>query len=139
MTHATQTSVWAFPRRSNYDQTYGTSADRAGLASAQDRIKADAQAMKRYRRQLSEYQKRLAAHQQDSKDNSAQLPNESPPILPRKTAGVEDETLVRHATSRDEYEQSIGYPLDGEGAVRPVRAGDTPTGLPATLRQYQPL
>lgn len=139
MTHATQTSVWAFPRRSNYDQTYGTSADRAGLASAQDRIKADAQAMKRYRRQLSEYQKRLAAHQQGSKDNSAQFPNESAPILPRKTAGVEDETLVRHATSRDEYEQSIGYPLDGEGAVRPVRAGDTPTGLPATLRQYQPL
>lgn len=139
MANTTQTSVWAFPRRSNYDQTYGNAGDRAGLESAKKRIAADDRAMDIYELQLSNYQKRLTAHRQKNKDNSAQFPNESAPILPRKTAGVEDETLVRHATSRDEYEQSIGYPLDGEGAVRPVRAGDTPTGLPATLRQYQPL
>jgi hypothetical protein len=139
MANITQTAVWAFPRRSNYDQTYGTSADRASHASARDRIKADAQAMKHYRRQLNDYQKRLTAHRQSSQDNSAQLPNEPAPVQPRKTASAEDETLVRHSTSRDEYEQSIGYPLDAEGAVRPVRAGDTPSGLPAALRQYQPL
>lgn len=139
LANTTQTSVWAFPRRSNYDQTYGSSADRAGLESAKKRIAADDRAMDVYERQLSDYQKRLTAHRQSSRDNSAQLPNESAPLPPRKTASAEDETLVRHANSRDGYEQSIGYPLDGEGAVRPVRAGDTPTGVPATLRQYKPL
>ncbi len=44
----------------------------------------------------------------------------------------------RHANSRDEHEQSIGYPLDAEGAVRPVRAGDSPSGVPATLLEFKP-
>ncbi|MDP3847710.1 MAG: hypothetical protein Q8R10_14925 [Pseudomonas sp.] len=139
MANTTQASVWAFPRRSNYDQTYGNAHDRAGLESARDKIKTDAQAMKSYRRRLNEYQQRLTAHRQASKDVSAQLPNESAPLPPRKTASAEDELIVRHATSRDESAQLIGYPLDGEGAVRPVRAGDSPTGVPATLLEYKPL
>lgn len=133
-----QTPVWAFPRRSNYDQTYGNASDRAGLRNAQERSKTDAQAMKAYRRQLSDYHRRLAAHRQISKDALAQLPNETAPTPPIKTASAEDETLVRHANSRDQYAQSIGYPLDAEGAVRPVRAGDTPTGVPAILQEYKP-
>ncbi|MDX1368467.1 hypothetical protein [Pseudomonas sp.] len=115
MANTTQTSVWAFPRRSNYDQTYGTSADRASLEGAKSRIAADDRAMDIYERQLSDYQQRLTTHRQNNQNNNAQLPNESAPVQPRKTASAEDETLVRHATSRDEYEQSIGYPLDAEG------------------------
>jgi hypothetical protein len=134
-----QTSVWAFPRRSNYDQTYGNASDRAGLASAQEKAKADAQAMKAYRRRLSDYQRRLAAHRQASKDANAQLPNETAPQPPIKTASAQDETLVRHANSRDGNDRTIGYPLDAEGALRPVRAGDSPTGVPAILREYKPL
>jgi hypothetical protein len=134
-----QTAVWAFPRRSNYDQTYGNSTDRAGLEGAKRRVRADKLAMDRYELQLSNYRKRLAAHRQASKDANAQLPNEAPPRQPEKSASAEDEILARHAKSRDGYDQTIGYPLDAEGAVRPVRAGDSPTGVPATLREYKPL
>ncbi|HBS77838.1 MAG TPA: hypothetical protein DD989_04355, partial [Pseudomonas sp.] len=66
MANTAQTPVWAFARRSNYDQTYGSSEDRSGLAGARNRVQADANAMKVYRRQLSHYQKRLAAHRQAS-------------------------------------------------------------------------
>lgn len=134
-----QTAVWAFPRRSNYDQTYGNASDRAGLTNAQEKTKADAQAMKAYRLRLSDYQRRLAAHRQASKDANAQLPNATAPQPPIKTASAQDEALVRHANSRDGNDRTIGYPLDAEGAVRPVRAGDSPTGVPATLREYKPL
>ncbi|QLC72639.1 hypothetical protein LPB260_17905 [Pseudomonas sp. LPB0260] len=134
-----QTPVWAFPRRSNYDQTYGNTSDRAGLQSAQQRVQADKRAMDRYELQLSQYRKRLAAHRKASNDPNAQLPDERMPNPPIKTASTEDETLARHAKSRDTNDQTIGYPLDAEGAVRPVRAGDSPTGVPATLREYKPL
>lgn len=139
MANSTQATVWAFPRRSNYDQTYGNASDRAGLASAREKVKTDAQAMKLYRRQLSEYQKRLAAHRREKQDNSALLPDEKAPMPPRKAATAADEALVQHADSRDKNDRAVGYPLDEEGAVRGVRAGETPTGVPATLREYRPL
>lgn len=138
MANASRTTVWAFPRRSNYDQTYGNASDRAGLASARDKINADAQAMNNYRGQFIEYQRRLAAYRMANNDVAAQLPNEAAPVPPHKTASAEEEILVRHANSRDENEALIGYPLDVEGAVRGVRAGDTPTGVPAILREYKP-
>lgn len=134
-----QTPVWAFARRSNYDQTYGSSEDRSALTSARNRVQADANAMKVYRRKLSNYQKRLEAHRQASNNPIAALPNESSPRPPQKIASADDQALVRHANSRDEYEQSIGYPLDAEGAVRPVRAGGSPTGVPARLLEFKPL
>jgi hypothetical protein len=134
-----QTAVWAFPRRSNYDQTYGNSADRSELECAKQRVLTDKLAMDRYELQRSGYQRRLSAHRQASKDANAQLPNEAPPRLPEKSASTEDEALSRHAKSRDTHSKTIGYPLDAEGALRPVRAGDSPTGVPATLREYKPL
>ncbi|WP_439886629.1 hypothetical protein ACSX1C_13995 [Pseudomonas sp. MBLB4123] len=137
--NTTQATVWAYPRRSNYDQTYGDASDRAGLEGARARVSADSQAMKRYRRQLSNYRKRLAALRLEKRDKNAQLPNEKPPLPPRKTASAQDETIVRHAASRDANEKLIGHPLDEEGAVHGVRAGDSPTGVPATLREYRPL
>lgn len=135
---ATRTTVWAFPRRSNYDQTYGNSSDRSRLASARDKTKTDAQAIKNYRRQLVEYQRRLAAYRKANNDVAAQFPNEAAPVPPRETASAEEKNLVRHANSRDKNEIQIGYPLDEEGAVRGVRAGETPTGVPAILREYKP-
>lgn len=137
--NTSRATVWAFPRRSNYDQTYGNSTDRANLGGALQRVQADKLAMNSYEQQLHNYQTRLAAHRQSSGDVNAQLPNETPPTRPVKTASAEDEALARHAKSRDAYDRTIGYPLDAEGAVRPVRAGDSPTGVPATLREYTPL
>ncbi len=137
--NSAQTPVWAFARRSNYDQTYGNADDRASLEGARRRVQADKLAMDRYELQVSNYQKRLAAHRLSSGNTTNQLPNEAPPRQPVKLATAQDESLARHAKSRDAYEQTIGYPLDAEGAVRPVRAGDSPTGVPATLREYKPL
>lgn len=139
MANSTRATVWAFPRRSNYDQTYGNASDRAGLESARRKIAADEQAIDRYELQLSGYRKRLAAHRREKQDNSALLPDEKAPLPPRRTATAEDEAMVRHADSRDKNDRTVGYPLDEEGAVRGVRAGDTPTGVPATLREYRPL
>jgi hypothetical protein len=139
ITNAAQTPVWAFARRSNYDQTYGNTDDRANLENARRRVQADKRAMDCYELQLSNYQKRLAAHRLSGGDTNNQLPTETPPREPVKLATAQDESLARHAKSRDAYERTIGYPLDAEGAVRPVRAGDSPTGVPATLREYTPL
>jgi len=139
MANSTQATVWAFPRRSNYDQTYGDVSDRAGLESARGKVAADEQALDRYELQLSGYRKRLAAYRLEKKDDNVLLPNEKAPLPPRKTATAQDEAIVRHTDSRDKNDRLIGYPLDEEGAVRGVRAGDTPTGVPATLREYQPL
>jgi hypothetical protein len=60
-------------------------------------------------------------------------------LYPPATASAQDEAIVQHADSRDKNDRLFGYPLDEEGAVRGVRAGDTPTGVPATLREYRPL
>lgn len=137
--NAAQTPVWAFARRSNYDQTYGNADDRANLEGARRRVQADKLAMDRYELKLSNYQKRLAAPGLSNGHTTNQLLTETPPRQPVKLATAQDESLARHAKSRDTYEQKIGYPLDAEGALRPVRAGDTPTGVPATLREYKPL
>lgn len=103
------------------------------------RVQADKLAMNSYEQQVHNYQMRLAAHRQTSGNANAQLPNETPPSRPIKAASAEDEVLARHAKSRDTNDRTIGYPLDAEGAVRPVRAGDSSTGVPATLREYKPL
>ncbi|WXL26382.1 hypothetical protein WG219_02510 [Ectopseudomonas mendocina] len=136
--NTTRCSVWAFPRRSNYDGTYGNASDRAQQAKAVERVKADQAAHEAHAQRLFSYQKRLAAHRQKVKNPQALLPNESAPLPPQRTASDHEKMLARHAQSRDGYESQIGYPLDAEGALRPVRAGDTPSGLPASLLEYKP-
>jgi hypothetical protein len=139
LANTTQTPVWAFARRSNYDGTYGNASDRAQQAQASERVKADALAVKNHNLRLVAYNKRLAAHRANTKNPLAQLTNETAPVPPQKTASDLDRTLNKHAVSRQGHESSVGYPLDAEGAVRPVRAGDTPAGLPSSLREYRPL
>ncbi|KRW58840.1 hypothetical protein [Pseudomonas sp. TTU2014-080ASC] len=136
--NTTRCSVWAFPRRSNYDGTYGNASDRAQQAKAVEKYKADELANKNYKQRLFAYQRRLAAHRKKLNDPTAQLPNEFAPTPPKTTASDLERTLAKHAISREGYENTINYPLDADGAVRPVRAGDTPTGLPATLLEYSP-
>lgn len=136
--NASRTAVWAYPRRSNYDETYGNASERAAIAGARQRIEADRAARERYAQQILEYEKRLKAYRRAQSNSSAQLPDEREPTPPVATATPEDKSLALHANSRDGNEEKIGYPLDEEGAVRGVRAGDTPAGLPATLLEYKP-
>lgn len=136
--NASKTTVWAYPRRSNYDQTYGNSSDRASIARARQRIQADREAQERHVQQRRAYRERLNAYRATQGNKTARLPNEQEPTPPISTATAHDRKLVLHADSRDENARTIGYPLDEEGAVRGVRAGDTPEGVPANLLEYKP-
>lgn len=138
LANATGTEVRAYPRRSNYDQTYGNAQDRAQQETAQKKVLADDRAERAYQVRLSGYRARLAEYRKEQRDPAAQLPNESEPRRPTPSASEQERVLARHANSRKRYEATIGYPLDAEGAVRDVRSGDTPRGLPDGLRSYLP-
>lgn len=138
LANASQATVWAYPRKSNYDETYGTDSERASVEGARRRIDADRAAIERYALQMQEYRKRLEIYRQATGNENAQMPNEPEPTPPIVTATPEEKRLVRHADSRDRNEVSIDHPLDEEGAVRGVRAGDSPEGVPATLLEYTP-
>lgn len=135
---ATGTEVRAYPRRSNYDQTYGNAQDRAQQGAAQRKVAADKTATEVYRARLKSYQRRLAEHRLAQSNPNATLPGETEPQKPVATATNEEQRLARHASSRETYQATLGYPLDAEGAVRDVRSGDTPGGLPHGLRSYAP-
>ncbi|MFJ2539549.1 MULTISPECIES: hypothetical protein [unclassified Pseudomonas] len=138
MADATGTTVWAFPRRSLYDQTYGTNEDRAAVEQAPTKQEADKAASRAYRKNLSDYQRRLTAHRTTSKDPAAQLPNERAPVPPVKTLSEKDAALLKQAQGREHYNDTLGYPLDAEGAVHGVRSGNTPDGVPKKLCEYKP-
>lgn len=139
LANAAGIEVLAYPRRSNYDQTYGNAQDRARQDAAQKKVAADERAVRAYQARLKDYQKRLAEYRTAQKDPAVRLPNESEPLPPAPTASDDERDLSRHTNSRMAYETTIGYPLDAEGALRDVRAGDTPKGLPDGLRSYRPL
>ncbi len=136
---AAGTEVCAYPRRSNYDQTYGNAQDRSQQAMAQRKVAADKAARDAYLVRLKNYQKRLAEYRVAQKDANAMLPEESEPQAPTPSAREHERDLALHANSREKYQATIGYPLDAEGAMRDVRSGDTPRGLPDGLRSYLPL
>lgn len=138
LANATATEVQAYPRRSNYDQTYGNAQDRAQQGEAQRKVAADDRAERAYQVRLSDYRKRLAEYRKEKDDLVAALPNESVPQHPVPSANEHERDLARHANSRRRYEDTLGYPLDAEGAVRDVRSGDTPRGLPKGLCSYLP-
>lgn len=138
LANATGTEVRAFPRRSNYDQTYGNAQDRAQQGEAQRKVTADKAAREVYRMHLKNYQRRLAEYRAAQKDPKAVLPDETAPQAPVASASDVETRLAQHANSRESYQRSLGYPLDAEGAVRDVRSGDTPRGLPSGLRSYSP-
>lgn len=139
LANATCTNVWAFPRRSNYDQTYGNAQDLAQQELAQKRVAADRRAKDAYQIRLKDYQRRLAEHRAVHNDPAAQLPNETAPLPPPPTASEYEQDIALHANSRQKYQKKTGYPLDEEGAVREVRSGKSPDGLPLGLQCYRPL
>ncbi|VXA92907.1 conserved hypothetical protein [Pseudomonas sp. 8AS] len=139
LANAAGTEVRAYPRRSNYDQTYGNAQDRAQQVTAQNKVAADDRGERAYQVRLSSYRKRVDEYRKDKGDPAAALPNESEPRRPTPSANDYERDLARHANSRKKYETTLGYPLDAEGAMRDVRSGDTPRGLPDGLRSYLPL
>lgn len=138
LANAAGTEVRAYPRRSNYDQTYGNAQDRAQQGEAQRKVAADERAERAYQVRLSSYRRRLTEYRKEKNDPAADLPSESVPRPPAPSASEHERRLALHANSRKRYEDTLGYPLDAEGALRDVRSGDTPRGLPDGLRSYLP-
>ncbi|MDD0968427.1 MULTISPECIES: hypothetical protein [Pseudomonas] len=138
MANATRTTVMAFPRRSNYDTTYGTNAERQSVPGTRQRMVSDREAMESYTSKNIEYQRKLAEHRKTAKNPTAELPDEKAPQKPLSTVTDEERKLVAHEDSRSFHEKTVGYPLDALGAHRDVRSGDTPTGVPAHLLEYRP-
>ena len=138
LANATKATVWAFPRRSNYDTTYGTKAERDSVEGIRKQIEADKVTLEQYQKQKTAYERKLAAHRKAANNEFAVLPGEQPPLQPKPVVTEEQCNLVAHADSRLEYQNRIGYPLDALGALRDVRSGDTPDGVPKHLCEYKP-
>jgi hypothetical protein len=124
--------VHAFPRRSLYDQTYGTAEDRRVGAEVLVKKKQYKNAHDRYESELADYRRRAG--------NRKEIPGELPPKAPVRPYSKEQENLALHVESRERYEKdpAIKLPLDAYGAVRPVRSGMTPSGLPVGLKKFTP-
>lgn len=132
----TKAAVKAYPVRSNYDQTYGNAQTNKELKAAQQKTEADMKAGMGHREQLTAYYQRLAAHRAKTQDPAATLPDPAPPA-PEKTASADDVKLIQRAQARDKNAARLKYPLDPQGAVVGVRAGDSPSGLPQRLFTYK--
>lgn len=87
--------VWAFPRRSNYDETYGTGEDRKRVIETQKKINEYKTAQARYLNQRFDYARRAQTMGKEV------IPGDEPPKPPPKPYSVDDENLVRHAQSRE--------------------------------------
>jgi len=139
LANTTKATVWAFPRRSNYDTTYGTAAERESVGGIRQKMSSDRLAQQQYQKNKIAYLRKLAEHRKTVKNDSAELPGEQAPVAPVPTVTEEQRNLLAHVDSRQKYETQIGYPLDALGAHRDVRSGDTPDGVPKQLREYKPV
>lgn len=129
--------VDAFPRRTSYENTFGTSSDRKAALETQRRMDQYKQAQEQYFLQLAVYHKRINAA------NNARIgaePDDPPPEPPVKPYSNEEEKLVIQMEERDNYSKSSRFevPLDKYGAVRPVDSGKTPEGLPMGMKAFRP-
>ena len=135
---AADVRVDAFPRRTSYENTFGTSSDRKAALETQRKIKQYADAQARYSVLLDNYRRRIRAA-----DNARflSLQNEQPPEPPVRPYSDDEEQLALQMKERDRYERSpeFGVPLDKYGAVRPVGSGKTPEGLPMGLKAFRPM
>jgi hypothetical protein len=142
-------TVHAYARRSNYDGTYGTAEERQTGIKTESKVEAYNAKREAYRAELNRYEKQSAAYakkladyrQSSGQANASSLPGEAPPVPPKepvKDFSDKDETLARHTMSQKMNQKECGIPIDEHGAVRPVRAGDTPTGLPDVLLLFEP-
>ncbi|KHK59393.1 hypothetical protein PI86_08670 [Burkholderia sp. A9] len=137
MADAGDVEVRAFPRRSNYDETYGTREELIAAKKTLPKIDEYRREVEAYHRQMAAYRKRTVAL---GKGPMNEIPGEPPPKAPVRPYTDREFKLAEHMKKRGNYESAadIGLPLDPLGAVNPVRSGSTPEGLPMGLRTFRP-
>ena len=149
-------TVYAYARRSDYQDTYGTDKDRkiANDEKLQAKVKEYDRKVEEYRKQKNRYQQQLNDYQKEletyrasgvDKKNATELPGKKapvPPQRPKKDFSDEHGDLARHEMSRKENADKCDIPLDRYGAVRNVKAGETPKApesvLPFALIEFKP-
>ena len=133
---AADVRVDAFPRRTSYENTFGSGSDRKVALETQRKMDQYRREQEQYLRRLNGYRHRLRAA-----DNArvSSPPDERPPEPPVKPYSDEEEKLARQMELREIYKQELGVPLDKHGAVRPVSSGKTPEGLPMGLKAFKPM
>ncbi|MDH0091476.1 hypothetical protein N7373_08470 [Achromobacter mucicolens] len=135
---AADVRVDAFPRRTSYENTFGTSSDRKAALETQRKMEQYKQAQEQYFRLIALYRQRVK-----TSDNARieSVSDEPPPEAPVKPYSEEEEMLVIQMQERDKYSQDseLKVPLDKYGAVRPVGSGKTPEGLPMGLKAFSPM
>lgn len=134
---ATGATIHAYPRRSLYDQTYGSDAERDGQEGAKARVASDNRAKSAFMIKKAGYERRLAEYRLSKKDETAELPGETAPVQPPELANENDKKLLMHAQSRAKNEKNMSYPLDDYGAVGKVRSGNTPLGPPKQQLKFK--
>jgi hypothetical protein len=152
LANATETYVYAYVRRSNYGITYGTDAQRVIANDKQVRktIKNHDDETIKYKEEMRIYENKMRQYKEDSKYNASIKPDQvvkarilgeppKKPQEPQKNFSDEDRKLVDHAISQETNQNLCGIPLDVYGAIGPVKAGSTPTGLPDGLRKFSPV
>ncbi|RQP52723.1 hypothetical protein DF159_29325 [Burkholderia ubonensis] len=129
--------VRAFPRRSNYDETYGTGEELSAAKKTLPKIDQYRREVEAYHRQMAAYRKRTLVL---GKGPMNEIPGEPPPKAPVRPYSERELQLAMHMEGRRKYEKdaNIGLPLDPLGAVNPVRSGSTPEGLPMGLHTFRP-
>ncbi|MNT17520.1 hypothetical protein D3C72_1526700 [compost metagenome] len=129
--------VDAFPRRTSYESTFGTSSDRKAALETQRRMEQYKQAQEQYFLELAAYHQRINAA---NNARTGAEPGDPPPEPPVKPYSNEEERLAIQMEERDNYSKSPKFevPLDKYGAVRPVGSGKTPEGLPMGLKAFRP-
>ncbi|AIO28347.1 hypothetical protein [Burkholderia cepacia] len=137
MADAGDVEVRAFPRRSNYDETYGTREELIAAQKTQPKIDEYRREVEAYHRQMVAYRKRTLAL---GKGPMNEIPGEPPPKAPVRPYTEREFQLAKHMEARRIYEEDsdIDLPLDPLGAVNPVRSGSTPEGLPMGLCIFRP-
>lgn len=133
---AADTRVDAFPRRTSYENTFGTGSDRKAALETQRKMDQYKRDQEQYLLRLDDYRHRLKAA-----DNAriASVPRERPPEPPVKPYSDEEEARARQMELRELNKQKFSVPLDKYGAVRPVSSGKTPEGLPMGLMAFCPV
>jgi hypothetical protein len=141
--------VMAYPRRSDYSDTYGTREDRERMQKTRKKMGIYKMRARYYESDLSAYEKkrkvyndRLQAYRVAAGKPELQeipnLPPPQPPALPPKDYTDADEILVMREDERIKNQGETGLPIDHRGAVRPVKSGVTPQGLPDGLKKFTP-
>jgi len=146
--NTTKSTVYAYPTRSDYENTYGEQTIGAKTGRRWDefwekrvkKVKAHDVEMEKYRDKYSQYIKQMSDYEFNLKLHKKEdlPPAPTPPKEPKLDMSKEDEAWARERIKEKEIENECDLSIKLDGALLPVVAGTTPKGLPRMLMKFEP-